>query len=106
MCLSCVVHYYKSDRDFFRLPAFFIITKCYLNSSDCLRCSLLQRGSPIHQNVCVVHYYKCERDFISLSALFTNKKGTRLHQIALVIITNWNVTSSDCLRSSTLRKGT
>jgi len=58
-------------------------------SSDCLRCSLLQSCTWPHQIVRVVHYYNRERDFMRLTTLFLLKMGTIIIRLsALFIMTN------------------
>ena len=110
----CDGHYYKRECDFIRLFALFIITDGNVTLEDCLRCLLLKKGNVVswgclrfsllhgwkllHQIVCVVHYYKGERDFIRLRCS-SLQMGTWLHQFALLIITNRNVTSLDFISS-------
>jgi len=63
-----------------------------VSSSDCLPCSLLQRGTRFYQTVRVVHYYKGEREFMRFSSLF--------------IIINGDVTSWVSMCCSLLQTGT
>ena len=132
--IVCVAHYYKGEHVFIRLSALFIIKKGNENSSECLRCSLLQRGTWlqialfiitnwnvnssvclrclslqkgtwIHQIIWVVNYSKGEIEFVRLSACFLLlKMGNWLHEIALFIITKWKVNSSNCPRCSFLQR--
>jgi len=134
--IESVDHYYKREREFIRFSALFIITKGYVTSSECLRCSLLEMGTWIHQielfiftnrelnssDYIVVHYYKGERDLFRLSALLIITNGYVTSTIflfhyykgecdfirlsALYIITLGNLTWSDCLRCSLLHWGT